>query len=78
MLEVRNINCFYGDVHVLRDVSFSVAAGEVLCLLGRNGAGKTTALKAVMGLLRVRSGQVLLAGTDLTLLSLRMKFRSRE
>ncbi len=69
MLEVRDLNCFYGDVHVLRDVSFSVVAGEVLCLLGRNGAGKTTTLKAVMGLLPVRSGQVLLDGTNLTMLS---------
>ncbi|MDP9136832.1 MAG: ABC transporter ATP-binding protein [Pseudomonadota bacterium] len=66
MLAVRNINCFYGDVQVLRDVSFTLAAGEVLCLLGRNGAGKTTALKAIMGLLPVRSGQVVLEDTDLT------------
>ncbi len=68
MLDVRDINCFYGQVQVLRDLSFSVAAGEVLCLLGRNGAGKTTALKAIMGLIRPRSGTVTLDGVDLTAL----------
>src|SRR5215212_6761445 len=66
MLDVRNIECFYGKVQVLRDLSFSAAAGEVLCLFGRNGAGKTTTLKAIMGLVRVRSGSVMLDGVDLT------------
>ena len=68
MLEARNIDCFYGRVQALRDASFAVAAGEVLCLLGRNGAGKTTALKAVMGLVRPRSGRILLDDADLTAL----------
>ena len=68
MLEVRDIDCFYGNVHVIRALSLSVAAGEVLCLLGRNGAGKTTTLKAVMGLLRPRSGRILLDGVDLAAL----------
>jgi branched-chain amino acid transport system ATP-binding protein len=68
MIEVRDINCFYGNVQVLRDLSFSVAAGEILCLLGRNGAGKTTALKAIMGLIRPRSGSVVLDGVELTAL----------
>lgn len=68
MLEVRDIECFYGDVQVLRGVSLRVAAGEVLCLLGRNGVGKTTTLKAIMGLVRVRSGHVVLDGADLTAL----------
>ena len=66
MLELRGIDCFYGNVQVLRDLSLSVAAGEVLCLLGRNGAGKTTALKAIMGLVRARSGPIALDGVDLT------------
>jgi branched-chain amino acid transport system ATP-binding protein len=66
MLELRNINCFYGKVHILRDVSLSLEAGTVLCLLGRNGAGKTTALRAVMGLLKPRSGSIVLDGIDLT------------
>jgi branched-chain amino acid transport system ATP-binding protein len=68
MIEVRDINCFYGNVQVLRDLSFSVEAGEILCLLGRNGAGKTTALKAIMGLIRPRSGSVVLDGVELTAL----------
>ncbi len=68
MLEVRAIDAFYGNVQVLRELSFSVEAGEVLCLLGRNGAGKTTALKAIMGLIRPRSGKVVLDGVDLTAL----------
>jgi len=62
MLEVRDIDCFYGDVQVLRGLSLEARAGEVLCLLGRNGAGKTTTLKAIMGLVPPRSGTVLLDG----------------
>lgn len=68
MLTVEKINCFYGDVQVLRDFSMSVETGEILCLLGRNGAGKTTALKAIMGLVPPRSGSVTVDGTDLTAL----------
>ena len=64
MLSVEAINCFYGNVQVLRDLSLSVEAGETLCLLGRNGAGKTTALKAIMGLVRLRSGRIMLGQTD--------------
>jgi branched-chain amino acid transport system ATP-binding protein len=68
MVEVQDVDCFYGKVQVLRGVSLRLEAGEVLCLLGRNGAGKTTALKAIMGLLRPRSGRILLDGIDLTAL----------
>lgn len=66
MLDVRDINCRYGNVEVLHDLSLSVSAGEVLCMLGRNGAGKTTTLKAIMGLVPARSGEILLDGIDLT------------
>jgi branched-chain amino acid transport system ATP-binding protein len=69
MLEVNNINCFYGKVQVLHNLSLGVEAGEVLCLLGRNGAGKTSALKAIMGLFRPRSGSILMDGVDLTKLA---------
>jgi branched-chain amino acid transport system ATP-binding protein len=65
MLEVRNIDVFYGDVQVLWDVSFDVKQGEVVALIGANGAGKSTTLKAVSGLLRPRRGEVLLDGTAL-------------
>lgn len=64
-LAIKSINCFYGDVQVLREFSLDLRKGEVLCLLGRNGAGKTTALKAIMGLVPVRSGTVMLGGVDL-------------
>ena len=56
MLELNNINAYYGESHILRNVSFTVEPGEVACLMGRNGVGKTTTLKAITGLLAVRSG----------------------
>jgi branched-chain amino acid transport system ATP-binding protein len=62
MLELREIDCFYGKVQVLRGLSLSARAGEVVCLLGRNGAGKTTTLKAIMGLVPPRAGTVTLNG----------------
>jgi branched-chain amino acid transport system ATP-binding protein len=66
MLQVSAIDAWYGDVQILRELSLSVAAGEVLCMLGRNGAGKTTALRAIMGLVRPRSGSIRLDGVELT------------
>lgn len=66
MLQLNNINVYYGESHILRDVSFTIEAGQVACLMGRNGVGKTTTLKAIMGLLPVRSGKILLDGVDIT------------
>jgi urea transport system ATP-binding protein len=66
MLELQNLNVYYGESHILRNVSFAVEAGAVVCLMGRNGVGKTTTLKGIMGLLPVRSGQVKLDGNDIT------------
>src|ERR1044072_3172559 len=57
MLTVSNLNQYYGGSHILRDVSFEVPAGKVTALLGRNGVGKTTLLKALMGRARARGGQ---------------------
>lgn len=68
MLEVKEIHAAYGDVKTLRGVSFDVQPSEIMCLLGRNGAGKTTALKSVMGLLPISSGSVTLEGEDLATL----------
>ncbi len=65
MLEIRNIDVFYGDVQVLWDVSFEVKKGEVVALIGANGAGKSTTLKTVSGLLRPRAGSVLFEGTPI-------------
>ncbi len=66
MLKIENFNAFYGASQALRDFSITVAPGEVVCLLGRNGAGKTTALKTIMGLLKSNGGRIELNGTDLT------------
>jgi branched-chain amino acid transport system ATP-binding protein len=59
VLDIRNIGVFYGDVQVLWDVSFEVKQGEVVALIGANGAGKSTTLKTISGLLRPRSGSIL-------------------
>ncbi|MGB2496210.1 MAG: ABC transporter ATP-binding protein [Candidatus Puniceispirillaceae bacterium] len=66
MLRVENLSSGYGDIRVLHDVSFSVEAGEIVCLLGRNGAGKTTCLKTIMGLLRAQSGSVTCDGVGVS------------
>ena len=62
MLKIEAINCHLGGVPVLHDLSLELQHGEVLCLLGRNGAGKTTALRAIMGLVPLRSGRIALNG----------------
>ena len=66
MLEVRALNVAYGESQVLWDVALSVPPGAVVCLMGRNGVGKTTLLKAIMGLLPARSGRVAFDGVELT------------
>ena len=65
MLEVRGLNVAYGESQVLWDVSLDVPAGSVVCLMGRNGVGKTTLLKSIMGLLPTRSGRIAFDGADL-------------
>ena len=65
-LTVNGVDCFYGQVQVLRGLSFELREGEVLCLLGRNGAGKTTALKAIMGLVPPQAGSIRLGEVELT------------
>ena len=65
LLEIRGLNTYYGESHILRDVDLSVKAGEMVCLIGRNGVGKTTLLKSLIGLLRPRSGEILLEGSGL-------------
>ncbi|EYB69632.1 ABC transporter [Deinococcus phoenicis] len=66
LLEVRDLNAFYGQSHVLHGVNLHVRPGEVVSLIGRNGAGKTTTLKSIMGVLRSRTGQITFDGQDLT------------
>ena len=65
LLEAKALNSYYGDLHILFDVSLRVEAHEVVALLGRNGAGKSTTLKSLMGVLRPRSGSVMLEGREL-------------
>ena len=66
MLEVKDINVYYGLIHALRDVSFEVNEGEVVALIGANGAGKTTTLHTVTGLLPSKGGTVTFEGKDIT------------
>jgi branched-chain amino acid transport system ATP-binding protein len=66
LLRISDLNTYYGASHVLRGITLDVAPGEVVALLGRNGMGKSTVLKSVMGLVRPRSGSVSFAGTDIT------------
>lgn len=65
LLEVKNLQGWYGESHVLHGIDFSVGEGEVITLLGRNGAGKTTTMKAVMGILAKRTGSVTFEGNEL-------------
>jgi branched-chain amino acid transport system ATP-binding protein len=58
MLQIENINAYYGDSHILHGVSLSVGEGEIVCLLGRNGAGKTTTILTIMGYLQPRPGRI--------------------
>jgi branched-chain amino acid transport system ATP-binding protein len=62
VLEIKGIDVFYGDVQVIWDVSFGVKSGEVVALIGANGAGKSTTLKTISGLLRPRKGEILFDG----------------
>jgi urea transport system ATP-binding protein len=66
MLTVNAINLFYGASHALRGVSLAAAAGRVTCVLGRNGVGKTSLMRAIMGLQRVQGGRILWEGEDIT------------
>jgi urea transport system ATP-binding protein len=66
MLEVQGLNQFYGGSHILRDLAFEARMGEVTVVLGRNGVGKTTLLKSLMGVVPLKAGSVKLDGVDLT------------
>lgn len=65
-LSLDGVQGFYGKSHILQGVSLTVRDGEIVCLLGRNGAGKTSTLKAISGLLPPRGGHVRFHGTDVT------------
>jgi branched-chain amino acid transport system ATP-binding protein len=64
LLEIKDLNTFYEQSHILQGVSLNVDHGEIVCLLGRNGVGKSTTLKSIIGLVRPRSGEVLFKGQN--------------
>ena len=65
MLKVDNINVYYGKIHAIKDVSFEVKEGEIVSLIGANGAGKSTTLKTISGLLRSKTGSITFCGEDI-------------
>jgi branched-chain amino acid transport system ATP-binding protein len=65
MLQISNLNAWYGASHALQDINIEVAKGEIVCLIGRNGAGKTTTLKSIMGLMDKTRGSAIFKGQEL-------------
>jgi branched-chain amino acid transport system ATP-binding protein len=65
LLNVAGLQAWYGESHVLHGVDLYVNEGEMICILGRNGMGKTTTLRTIMGILRKRSGEITFAGQDM-------------
>lgn len=76
MLQIDQLNQYYGGSHILRDVSIAAPVGACSVILGRNGVGKTTLLKCLMGLLPIRSGRILLDGQDISRLSPEQRVRT--
>lgn len=66
MLKVENLDQYYGGSHILRQISFAVPAGKVTTLLGRNGVGKSTLMRCLMGLVKVKQGRILMDGKEMT------------
>jgi branched-chain amino acid transport system ATP-binding protein len=75
MLELEDINTYRGAAHILRGISLTVRDAEVVCLVGRNGAGKTTAIDSIMGLLSVKSGKITFQGRNVTKLATHRRAR---
>ena len=69
MLQISSLNVYYGESHILRNVDLSVPEGQMVCLIGRNGVGKTTLLKSIIGLIRPRSGTITFADHAIAALS---------
>ena len=64
LLRLTGVNTYYGQMHILQDAELHVDAGELVCLLGGNASGKSTTLKTILGIVRPRTGRVLLSGDD--------------
>ena len=75
MLEVEGLNTYYGRAHILAGVAFAVARGEVVVLLGRNGAGKSTTMKSIMGLVPPAAGRIVFEGIGRSRASSRSRSR---
>ncbi len=75
MLEIQNLNAWYGASHILHGISLSVGDGEIVALVGRNGAGKTTTVRSVMGLMPKATGSVRFAGKELLSLPAHERFK---
>ena len=65
LLEVKSLNTYYGESHILRDVDLTLKSGEMICLIGRNGVGKTTLLKSLSGLLKAKKGEINFIGENI-------------
>ena len=65
LLKVDNINVYYGNIHAVKDISFEVDQGEIVTLIGANGAGKSTTLKTISGLLKPKTGDILYKGSSI-------------
>jgi branched-chain amino acid transport system ATP-binding protein len=74
MLEVKNLNAWYGTSHILQGINFEVNQGELVCLIGRNGAGKTTTVKSIAGLITKTTGSIKFEGTELLSLPAHQRF----
>lgn len=76
LLEVEDLHAWYGESHVLHGVTMNVDKGETVCILGRNGMGKTTTLRAIMGIVRQRKGRITYAGRDVLAMPLHQTARA--
>jgi urea transport system ATP-binding protein len=76
VLQLNKVNQYYGQSHTLWDIDLDLKKGECLCVMGRNGVGKTTLLKTIMGLLPVKSGSIEFNGTDFTTLAAEERARA--
>lgn len=75
MLELKGVHTYYGLSHILFDVSLTVERGEVVCLLGRNGAGKSTTMRSIMGLTPPKRGSIVFKGQDITTMKPHLRAR---
>lgn len=76
MLTLNAVNQYYGGSHILNDISLSIEAGELVCLLGRNGVGKTTLMRSIMGIVGIKSGDILFDGHHLTRVATEQRARA--